>query len=72
MRTRHHPLPDDAFASFHTMVYQTKDDRVFRRAQAVHAKVKGRPLPTVAETRVYQFCSQKVGSRALSIRVSQA
>jgi hypothetical protein len=72
MRIRQCPLPDDALATFHTVVHQTKDDRVFRRAQAVHAMVKGRPLPTVTEMRVDQFCSQQVWFRTLSIRVSWA
>jgi hypothetical protein len=72
MRTRQCPLPDDALATFYTVMHQTKNGHVFRRAQAVHAKVKGRRLPTVAETRVCQFCFQKAGSRTLSIRVSQA
>ena len=71
-RTCQRPLPDDALATFYTVMHQTKNGYVFRRAQAVHAKVKGRRLPTVAKTCVYQFCAQKVGSRALLIRVSQA
>jgi hypothetical protein len=71
-RTCQRPLPDDALATFYTVMHQTKNGYVFRRAQAVHAKVKGRRLPTVAKTCVYQFCAQKLGSRALLIRVSQA
>ena len=48
MRTLQLHFPDDALATLHTVLKQTKDARVFRRAQAVHEVVKGTRLHTGA------------------------
>src|SRR5713101_9403278 len=50
MRTLKLPCPDDALPTFDTFLQQTKEARVFRRAQAVRAVVKGQRLHTVSDT----------------------
>jgi len=46
-------LPDDALATLDTVWKQTKEARVFRRAHAVRAIVKGPRLPTASDTRAF-------------------
>ena len=50
MRTLKLHFPDDARATLDTFIKQTKDARVFRRAQAVREVVKGQRLQTVSDT----------------------
>src|SRR2546423_3056315 len=68
MRTLKLHFPDDALSTLDTFVKQTKEARVFRRAQAVRQVVKGQRLQTVSDTLqftysalrkwVYRFASQ--------------
>jgi transposase len=50
MRTLTLHFPDDALPTLETFLKQTKEARVFRRAQAVRDVVKGQRLHTVSET----------------------
>ena len=50
MRTLKLHLPDDALPTLETFLKQTKEARVFRRAQAVREVVKGYRLQTVSDT----------------------
>ena len=50
MRTLKLHFPDDALPTLETFVKQTKEARVFRRAQAVRDVVKGHRLQTVSDT----------------------
>src|SRR5215468_10021840 len=50
MRTLKLPFPDDALPTLDTFLKQTKEARVFRRAQAVRAVVTGHRLQTVSDT----------------------
>jgi transposase len=50
MRTLKLHFPDEALPSVDTFLKQTKEARVFRRAQAVREVVKGQRLPTVSDT----------------------
>ena len=50
MRTRTLHFPDDALPTLETFLKQTKEARVFRRAQAVRDVVTGQRLPTVSDT----------------------
>src|SRR2546421_11023720 len=50
MRTLTLHFPDDALSPLDTFVKQTKEARVFRRAQAVRQVVKGQRLQTVSDT----------------------
>src|SRR5262245_15650514 len=68
MRTLKVHFPDDALPTLDTFLKQTKEARVFRRAQAVRNVVKGQRLQTVSDTLsltysalrkwVYRFASQ--------------
>src|SRR5919205_1181567 len=68
MRTLKLRFPDDALPTLDTFVKQTKEARVFRRAQAVRDVVQGQRLQTVSDTLhftysalrkwVYRFASQ--------------
>ena len=49
MRTLTLHFPDDALPTLDTFVKQTKEARVFRRAQAVRHVVKGQRLQTVSD-----------------------
>jgi transposase len=55
MRTLKLHFPDDALPTLDTFLKQTKEARVFRRAQAVRDVVKGRRLQTVSDA--LQFTS---------------
>jgi transposase len=50
MRTLKLRFPDDALPTLDAFVKQTKEARVFRRAQAVREVVKGQRLQTVSAT----------------------
>jgi len=50
MRTLKLHFPDDALPTLNTFLKQTKEARVFRRAQAVRDVVKGQRLQTVSDT----------------------
>src|SRR6266446_2487369 len=50
MRTLQLHFPDDALPTLDTVLKQTKEARVFRRAQAVREFVKGTRLQTVSDT----------------------
>jgi transposase len=50
MRTLKLHFPDDALPTLDTFLKQTKEARVFRRAQAVREVVKGHRLQTVSDT----------------------
>ena len=50
MRTLKLRFPDDALPTLETFVKQTKEARVFRRAQAVREVVQGQRLQTVSDT----------------------
>jgi transposase len=68
MRTLKRHFADDAVPTLKTFLKQTKEARVFRRAQAVRDVVQGQRLPTVSNTRhfpssalrtwVYRFAHQ--------------
>jgi transposase len=49
MRTLKLHFPDDALSTLDTFVKQTREARVFRRAQAVREVVKGQRLQTVSD-----------------------
>jgi transposase len=73
MRTLKLHFPDDALSTLDHFLKQTKEARVFRRAQAVRNVVKGQRLQTVSDTLqftysalrkwVYRFAHQ--GTRGL-------
>ena len=50
MRTLKLHFPDDALPTLDTFLQQTKEARVFRRAQAVRDVVKGRRIQNVSDT----------------------
>src|SRR5213594_2284091 len=68
MRTLKLHFPDQALPTLETFLKQTKEARVFRRAQAVRDVVKGQRLQTVSDTLhftysalrkwVYRFANQ--------------
>src|SRR5499426_4678880 len=70
MRTLKLHFPNDALPTVDTFVKQTREARVFRRAQAVREVVKGQRLQTVSDTLaltysalrkwVHRFASQGV------------
>ena len=55
MRTLKLHFPDDALPTLDTFLKQTKEARVFRRAQAVRDVVKGQRLQTVSETLSFTY-----------------
>ena len=50
MRTLKLHFPDDALPTLDNFLKQAKEARVFRRAQAVRAVVRGQRLQTVSDT----------------------
>ncbi len=50
MRTLKLHFPDQALPTLDTFLKQTKEARIFRRAQAVRAVVRGQRLQTVSDT----------------------
>src|SRR2546421_8201328 len=55
MRTLTLHFPDDALSTLDTFVKQTKEARVFRRAQAVRQVVQGQRLQTVSDTLQFTY-----------------
>src|SRR5262249_43997816 len=55
MRTLKLHFPDDALSTLDTFLKQTKEARVFRRAQAVRNVVKGQRLQTVSDTLSFTY-----------------
>jgi len=55
MRTLKLHFPDDALPTLDTFVKQTKEARVFRRAQAVRDVVKGQRLQTVSDALSFTY-----------------
>src|SRR4029453_6663368 len=55
MRTLKLHFPDDALSTLDTFVKQTKEARVFRRAQAVRNVVKGQRLQTVSDALSFPY-----------------
>ena len=55
MRTLTLHFPDDALPTLDTFIKQTKEARVFRRAQAVRNVVKGQRLHTVSDTLSFTY-----------------
>ena len=55
MRTLKLHFPDDALPTLDTFVKQTREARVFRRAQAVREGVKGQRLPTVSDALAFPY-----------------
>src|SRR3989475_9466965 len=57
MRTLKLHFPDQALPTLETFLKQTKEARVFRRAQAVRDVVKGQRLQTVSDTLSYTYAA---------------
>jgi transposase len=57
MRTLKLHFPDDALPTLDTFLKQTKEARVFRRAQAVREVVRGQRLQTVSGTRSFPYAA---------------
>src|SRR5882762_1279689 len=55
MRTLQLHFPDDALLTFDTFLPQTTKARIFRRAQAGRAVVKGQRLQTVSDTLQFTY-----------------
>ena len=55
MRTLKLQFSDDALPTLDTFLKQTKEARIFRRAQAVHAVVKGQRLQTVSDALQFTY-----------------
>jgi transposase len=55
MRTLKLHFPDDALPTLDTFVKQTREARVFRRAQAVREVVKGQRLQTVSDALQFTY-----------------
>ena len=55
MRTLKLHFPDDALPTLDIFIKQTKEARVFRRAQAVRHVVKGQRLQTVSDTLSFTY-----------------
>src|SRR4030095_1619559 len=55
MRTLKLHFPDDALSTIDTFIKQTKEARVFRRAQAVRNVVKGQRLQTVSDALSFTY-----------------
>src|SRR5215468_1606937 len=55
MRTLKLCCPDDALSTLDTFLQQTKEARVFRRAQAVRQVVQGQRLQTVSDTLQFTY-----------------
>src|SRR6516165_3876372 len=55
MRTLKLHFPDDALPTLDTFIKQTKEARVFRRAQAVRHVVKGQRLQTGSDTLSFTY-----------------
>jgi hypothetical protein len=58
MRTLKLHFPEEALPTFDTFLKQTKEVRVFRRAQAVRAVVKGRRLQNVSDALQFTYSAR--------------
>ena len=59
MRTLKLQFPDDALPTLDTFLQQTKEARIFRRAQAVRAVVKGQRLQTVSDALQFTYAARR-------------
>ena len=57
MRTLKLHFPEDALPTLDTFLKQTKEARIFRRAQAVRDVVKGQRLQTVSDTLHFTYAA---------------
>jgi transposase len=57
MRTLKLHLPDDALPTWEHVLKQTKEARIFRRAQAVRDVVPGHRLPTVSDSLHFPYAA---------------
>ena len=57
MRTLKLHFPDEALSTLDTFLKQTKEARVFRRAQAVRNVVKGQRLQTVSDALSFTYAA---------------
>jgi transposase len=55
MRTLKLHFPDDALPTLDTFIKQTKEARIFRRAQAVRNVVKGQRVQTVSDALAFTY-----------------
>ena len=55
MRTLKLQFPEDALPTLDSFLQQTKEARIFRRAQAVRAVVKGQRLQTVSDALQFTY-----------------
>src|SRR6266446_10413006 len=69
MRTLKLHVPNDALPTLDTFVKQTRETRVFRRAQAVREVVKGHRLQTVSDTLSFTYSALRKWSRTYSLRI---
>ena len=63
MRTLKLHFPDDALPTLDTFLKQTKEARVFRRAQAVRNVVKGQRLQTVSDALQFTYSALRTYTR---------
>ena len=61
MRTLKLHFPDDALPTLDTFLKQTKEARVFRRAQAVRDVVQGQRLHNVSDTLPFTYAALRQG-----------
>ena len=61
MRTLKLHCPDDALSTLDTCLKQTREARVFRRAQAVREVVKGQRLQAVSDTLSLTYSALRTG-----------
>jgi transposase len=59
MRTLTLHFPDEALPTLETFLKQTKEARVFRRAQAVREVIKGQRLQTVSDTLHFTYSARR-------------
>ena len=57
MRTLKLQFPAEALPTLDTFLHQTKEARIFRRAQAVRAVVKGQRLQTVSDALQFPYAA---------------
>src|SRR5712691_13161719 len=57
MRTLQLHFPDEALPTLDTVLKQTREARVFRRAQAVREVIKGQRLQTVSDTLHFPYAA---------------
>ena len=69
MRTLKLHFPNDALPTLDAFLQQTKEARVFHRAQAVCEVVKGQRLQTVSDTLHFTYDGSGVGRHGLTLRL---